>query len=459
MQHAQTAALTAIADEVGQSGMNALAQFVDVLQRTEWLTAEELVAYQRKPLSKLLRHAFDTVPIYRDRLSALFRGDGSVDWDKWGEIPFLNRSEVQERQAQFLSGSIPKSHGECFTAISSGSTGQPIEVTKTELANLVYFSVRSRYHDWHGIDRNLKYASIRHADADDARYPDGKHNAVWAAYARYMGVDCRGPEAILNINTPVEQQAEWLVRERPDYLHTFPTNAAALADLFANSPPSGASLRLKNVLTLSETVPPDARERCRTVFGAKLIDNYNSVECGYFAIQCPVETHYHVQSEVALVEVLDATDRPCKPGELGRVVVTPFYNYAMPLVRYETNDIAMVGGHCSCGRNSPVLTRIVGRSRNMFHFPDNTSIVPEFTGGPFAKFLRPRRWQVAQTGPLELEVRFVAGDVAGPMDYEGMTDHIRKLLRRDLTVSYKVLDSMPVSAAGKHEPYICELPQ
>ncbi len=438
--------------------MTVLKSFVEALEKTQWISAEELSSYQRKPLEKILRHAHETVPFYQDRLDILFTGNGSIDWDKWTEIPFIDRSDIQDREADLLSGDIPESHGELDTAISSGSTGRPISIVKTAMTHIAYYAVRAHYHNWHKIDRDLKYASIRNAGAGDARYPEGQHNDVWAIYGSYMELDCKGPEALLNVNTPVYQQAEWLIREQPDYLHTFPTNAAALADVFANNPPAGPPLQLKKILTLSETVSEDTRQRCREVFGAEIVDNYNSVECGYFAIQCPEQTHYHVQSEVVLIEILDENDRPCGPGEMGRVVATPFYNYAMPLIRYETNDMAVVGDTCTCGRRSPVLERIVGRSRSLFRFPDNELVVPEFTGGPFAKYLRPRHWQVAQTGQLELEVRLVEGTADEEMDYEGMTDYIHQLLRADLTVTYRLLDKIPITPGGKHEVYVCELP-
>ena len=439
--------------------MTVLKKFFETLETTQWMSAEELSSFQRKPFEKILRHAYETVPFYRDRLDILFTGNGSIDWDRWADVPFLSRTDIQDQEEDLLSDNIPENHGAVDTSMSSGSTGQPISIAKTELTHVAYYAVRAQYHNWHKIDRNLKYASIRHAQAGDALYPDGLHNDVWAVYGSYMGLECKGPEALLNVNTPVDQQAEWLVREQPDYLHTFPTNAAALADVFANTPPSEPPLQLKKILTLSESVSEDTRARCREAFGVEIVDNYNSVECGYFAIQCPEQTHYHIRSEVVLVEILDKNDRPCAPGEMGRVIATPFYNYAMPLIRYETNDLAIAGGNCTCGRGLPVLERIVGRSRNVFRFPDNTLVVPEFTGGPFAKYLRPRHWQVAQIGPLELEVRLVRGKANEEMDYEGMTDYIRQLLRADLTVTYCLLNKIPLTPGGKCEPYICELPK
>jgi phenylacetate-CoA ligase len=59
--------------------------------------------------------------------------------------------------------------------------------------------------------------------------------------------------------------------------------------------------------------------------------------------------------------VLDQRGNPRGPGEVGRVVVTPLNNFAMPLIRYELGDTAEVGAPCACGRGLPVLTRILDR--------------------------------------------------------------------------------------------------
>src|SRR3546814_13116510 len=97
------------------------------------------------------------------------------------------------------------------------------------------------------------------------------------------------------------------------------------------------------------------------------ISDWSSDVCSsdlYLALQCPEHEHYHVQSEAVLLEVLDEEDRPCRPGEVGRVVVTPLTNFAMPMIRYAVGGLAAVGAPCPCGRGLPVLTRILGRARD-----------------------------------------------------------------------------------------------
>ncbi len=436
--------------------MSLLEDTYRTLTQSEWLPHAELQTFQRKSLERLLRHAFETVPFYRNRLDVLFPGDGSLDWRRWGDVPFLEREEIQENAESLVSSDVPASHGDVNEAQSSGSTGRPILVKKTALSQTAFNAVTIRLLNWHEIDNTTKLASIKDELPGIADYPEGKHETGWAAVDGRTGQE--GRYARLNVNTSVHLQAEWLVREQPDYLHTFPSVAAALAAHFKSDPGLNEGLSLKRILTHAEVLNEETRALCRDVFAAEITDCYSSIECGYFALQCDHYPHYHVQSEVNLVEILDSHGRPCSPGETGHVVSTPLFDYAMPLIRYRQEDLAVVGEPCDCGRSLPVLKRVVGRTRNLFRFPDGSSIVPELKTGPFEEYLQPRQWQVVQTGPLEIEVRIVPQQSSNPLDFDGMTAHIHRSLRSDLLVKYSVLDNMPEAPGGKHEAYICALP-
>src|SRR5208282_3466525 len=134
---------------------------------------------------------------------------------------------------------------------------------------------------------------------------------------------------------------------------------------------------------------------------------YSTVEAGYCALQCPEHEHYHVQSESALVEVLDKAGDPCRPGESGRLVVTSLHNFAMPLIRYDTGDFAEPGGPCSCGRGLPVLDRIVGRVREMLVMPSGARSFPRLRTEKLADIAGVVQFQVVQKSIRDLEVRLV----------------------------------------------------
>src|SRR5262249_33729514 len=156
-------------------------------------------------------------------------------------------------------------------------------------------------------------------------------------------------------------------REQPAYLMTF---ASVIRELARYCRSAGLRLPgLRSLCSYSETIADDLADLCQEAFGAELVDVYSAAEVGYLALQCPERKQYHAQSETHMVEVLDQRGQPCPPGTVGTVVVTPFYNYAMPLLRYSIGDLAEVGTPCGCGRTLPALARIVGRSRDLVVLP------------------------------------------------------------------------------------------
>jgi phenylacetate-CoA ligase len=272
----------------------------------------------------------------------------------------------------------------------------------------------------------------------------------WTVTNHVLGI--RGELAIIHVVTPIAQQVEWLRKERPRYLHTYPTNARALARRLGGKPPEG----LEKLFLVGETLSDEGREEIAAGFGDRIgvVERYGAVECGQLALQCPTGTQLHVQSESVLLEVLDNEDRAVPPGGSGRVVVTPLHNYAFPLIRYRLDDIVTVGAPCACGRGLPVIAKVLGRERHIFRFPDGAEVFPALY--PAMKMLRPREWQVAQVGPLEIEIRYVLADPTHRVDWEAMTAYIRRQLHPDVAVRYRRVDDLPRLPGGKFHEYVNE---
>ena len=54
-------------------------------------------------------------------------------------------------------------------------------------------------------------------------------------------------------------------------------------------------------------------------------------------------------------------------------MVTAFNNRAMPLIRYDTDDVAEVlNGPCPCGRSLPSFGKLVGRYSRIAYLPEGT---------------------------------------------------------------------------------------
>jgi phenylacetate-CoA ligase len=427
---------------------------VQSLQASQWWPEEALRRHQLHQLAHLLDHAHATVPFYRERLStARYRPGQGVTEEFLRTLPVLGRRDVQERHDDLLSTRIPPTHGKLIGDATSGSTGMPVRIVKTEHALLTWLAVTMREELWHARDWSQIIGVIRRDPEGRSAFPGRRHPDWGAPLAMFHQT---GPAELLDTGTSVAQQAEWLLRTQPGYLFSFPSIVAELARhcLRSGLRPTG----LVGVRTSGEAVDPGLRELCRAAWGAEITDMYSAIEVGYIALQCPAYEHYHIQSESIVVEVVDERGRPCAPGEVGQVLLTSLNNYAMPLIRYATGDYAEVGEPCRCGRGLPVLERIVGRSRNMVTLPSGSRRFP-LVGmtkklGDISAIVQ---FQVAQTTLETIEVRLVARRRLLP-DEEAM---LRELLIANLGYEFRISctyhERIPRSAGGKFFDFVSEL--
>jgi phenylacetate-CoA ligase len=423
------------------------------LEQTQWWPADRLRDRQQAQLKRLLRHAAEHVPFYHGRLGTLADADGEAFWEIWRGTPFLARQDVQEAGDDLLSRAVPDGHGELSEIFTSGSTGRPIRAVRTELWQLMWSAVTVREHLWHGRDLSRKLAAIRDSTAGQALYPEGERLEHWGFST--ADIFKTGPCVGLNITTPVDDQLQWLRREEPDYLLTHPT---MLDRLVRRSAEIGFRPgRLQQVLTISEILPPGLRELCRQQWGVPIVDTYSTREAGYLALQCPVAEHYHLQSESVLVEILDSAGKACAPGEIGRVIVTPLHNLAMPLLRYDVGDYAEVGEACTCGRGLPVIRRILGRRQNMLRPPDGGERWPLLSSGDIGKLLALapiRQYQFAQTHRDRIEVRLQTARSLTDDEARDVVDWAQAKFGAAFRIELAFPAGLARTASGKFEDFI-----
>ena len=427
-----------------------LGQFED----TQWWSPQRLWEHQSQQLQRLLRHAQRTVPYYRQCLPAgLLQSGQTMDPAVWRQLPLLTRSALQSAGESLLSRAVPASHGGLHATRTSGATGQPVTVTTTGLAGLLWSVLALRDHRWQRRKLSGKLCSIRAVVPAAAMRLPGIELPSWGAPTD--AVYPTGRSALLGLSVEVGQQVQWLRSQRPQYLLTYPNNLRALAARFIAE---GTGLPgLLQVRTIGETVTQAIREDCRKAFGVELADAYSSEEVGGIALQCPAGEGYHIQSESVLVEVLDDAGTPCAPGEVGRIVVTPLHNFAMPLLRYELRDYAEVGEPCHCGRGLPVLRRILGRSRNMLVLPNGERRWPLTGFAQFREIAPISQFQFEQESLSLIEARIVAERALSPFERTRLIETIQTALRHPFEIRIVEVAEIPRSANGKFEDFISRL--
>ena len=432
----------------------AMPAFVDALvlalqyqwEQSQWWPAETLAEHQSRQLEPLLAHAARTVPFYRGRLDAIAGlRRGELTMDAWRRLPVLSRTDIQEAGAALVSRRVPKDHGKVADVHTSGSTGRPVTVKTTDITRLFFQALNLRYHLWHGRDVSAKTAKIARLAPSAA---PGKPVAWVAGYPS-------GPMVSFDIIRPVTEQLAWLKEVTPDYLLTYPSNLFSLVQRCEETGDRIAGLR--QVATMAEVLEPEVRAACERVWGLHVVDAYSAQEVGMIALQCPQHPHYHVQSENVLVEVLDRGGKPCAPGEVGRLVVTDLHNFATPLIRYEIGDYAEAGGPCPCGRGLPVLSRILGRVRNMLTLPSGDRIWPVPLTAEYTAIAPVTQFQMVQRSLEIIEMKLVTKRPLTSDEEGRLRTVVQKHLGHPFEIEFTYHDDIPRSASGKFEDFRSEL--
>ena len=417
------------------------------LQQSEWWSPEELRRHQFAQAERLFAHAFDTVPFHRERLKDVVRvPSGGLTEDVWRSIPILTRLEVQENSAALISRQVPETHGHVKDERSSGSTGRPISFRTTGMMAAFQDALNLRRMIWHGRDFSAKAARIiSMKDFEGALPPAGAREQSWARVFE------TGESVLLNLRSTSQEQLDWLLRERPAYLLTYPAVVEGLARLCEES---GTKLDfLRGVATVSEGHDPELHDTCQRVWGVRLVDSYASTETGPIATQCPDQRYYHINAENVIVEVLDADDQPCGPGEMGKVIVTSLNNFATPFIRYDLGDIAIAGNPpCSCGRGLPVLEQVLGRTRNLLTYPDGRQIKPRLNEG-LVHLPAILQFQGLQPAPEVIEIRLVVSRPLTPEEESDIRGTLIDYLDYPFDIRLIYVDEIERAPSGKFEDF------
>jgi phenylacetate-CoA ligase len=419
------------------------------LQTTQWASTESLTVAQRQQLVQQAAFACKASPLFAKRMArgGLEPSDLSCP-EGIAALPVLTRREIQSSGDEFFCTTVPPGHGRVFETHTSGSTGEPVVVRRTGVSELFWRAMAMRELQWHERNLSGRLCAIR------ANVPAAIDHDSWGPPASLFAPT--GPLRILPIGLDVPELVAEIEAFGPTVLVVYPGTLAAIV---AWCDERGRTFEdLQHILTIGESLPRAVRGHAEAVLDASVADTYTSEEVGYIASECPVSGRYHVMAESVLAEVLDENGHPCRPGDVGRVVVTDLHNFATPLIRYDIGDYAEVGHPCECGRGLPTWTRIVGRSRNLLRLPDGRRYWPRI-GLLRSRSIAPvQQFQVIQDSLSTVEAKLVVERRLTASEEDGLRALIVESLghRFDVRFTY-VQGRIPAGPTGKYEEFVCRV--
>ncbi len=416
------------------------------LQESQWYPADRLGEIQAQRLQDLLRHCQDTVPYYR-RLFADHRWSAEdfrhpADLAK---LPLLTKDMIRQNPGDFISEKFaPQDLAEISTG---GSTGTPMRFFFDQAMQGVRRAHWWRWSEFAGVDLYSDRMVYCGGTPREGGRGTVSHRAVISPTRDRMHLGTTGMS-----DKVLDRFADEVVDFGADYLRGYASGCFLLARRLLER---GKSLKLKAVLTSSDTLYPQYRETMEKAFGCGVFDHYGQNEDSLTATECGAGEGLHINVESCLPETVDAEGQPLE-GAFGRLVSTHLMNRAMPLVRYVVGDLGQLGdfdSHCACGRHLQKLIRLDGRDDEIIVTPEGARVGCGSMNQPMKKLKgQLGACQYIQESPDRLVLKVTRGP-----DWQG--DQVCSLLAREvsehlgsaMTVAVEVVDQIPTRPNGKFQ--------
>lgn len=297
-----------------------------------------------KRLTSLLSHSRTNVPYYSNALAGI--RDARLD-----ELPILTRDILQTRTADLLARMAPDRRlpGRAIRIeTTSGSSGAPAHHFQTAHDAMIDAGLLLRLY------RELQLpiaGQFFNLGLHRAGQPLLETRIVPGAYTYW---NLRSAQ---NGGAKVEY-AVALASARPTVIYGAASRLRELAEYVLNA---HLAVRPRAVLSSYEQLSAATRGLLEQTFRCPVRSVYGSTELGLCAWECE-QGALHVQADQVIPEVIDDLGAPVPRGTPGRLIFTSLKSWLMPLVRYDTGDIAALRREgCACGSTFPVLSPFEGR--------------------------------------------------------------------------------------------------
>jgi len=246
---------------------------------------------------------------------------------------------------------------------------------------------------------------------------------------------------------------EKLLKFKPKLIWGYPSSIYLIASFLENE--NVTEIRPHAIFTSSETLLDFQRERIETAFNTKVYNYYANSEIVANILECE-KGMLHISHEHGLIEFLDKNNKPVEYGQEGRMVCTGFTNYAMPLIRYDTGDVAIpIKKKCKCGRKGPLVEKIIGRNEDYITTPDG-----RFIGRLdhiFKNTKNVEEAQIIQENRNLIILKIVKKPEFTNKDKKEIVSSVQERIGKNMNIEFEFVDHIPRLSNGKFKFVISKL--
>lgn len=379
-------------------------------------------------LISLLTYAAECVDIYKD-----YKGITELS-----KFPVVNKNKIRDNLDRHISNRFNK--GKLSSTTTSGSTGTPFTIyfnpskIKRHRAALMYWNEKAGA----VLGKRLYYLRVWNNVNKKGRLAQLLQNIVPVEVSQFTKQSCR--KFLAGISKYKKDVA----------ILGF---SSALIDLLQNMEPKDVPDNVKGMMAMSEHLPENVRLELQERFGCPVYARYSNMENGFIAQQFDNTGEYMINTADFIVEILkmDSDDR-APEGELGRIVVTDLFNYAMPFIRYDTGDLGSIR-YREDGR--AILSSVEGRKMDLIYDTKGDPVSSHMVSITLWSFKEVSQYQFIQKSAKEYLFRLNLQGKTFSREEE-LTSIIKKYLGDDAIIRFEYVSEIPVLNSGKRRYVINE---
>ncbi len=325
-------------------------QTYDRLEETKSWGIRQFREYQMEKLNALIHYAYQKTRYYRNLFDEYgWKPNDFQNFHDIRKIPILTKEILKEHLNELRA--VPSHH--CLAVTTGGSTGIPtklfLDARSTEAVRLAFV-----WHSFHegGYYFGDKIAVLRgRVTGNKEIFVDPQYDILYCS----------------SMNMSEKNMGKYLTQIQKfgaKHIRAYPSAAELLAKYVKDTGTHfNEDGKIKTLFTSSETLTEDVRRFIEEQLHVKVLDLYGNCEQIGMVGQCQ-KGHYHEYMCHSYLEYLNDGGVPVKTGE-GRIIGTGFINPAMPLIRYDTGDIALLRGQPKerCGNRQKIICQVIGRHR------------------------------------------------------------------------------------------------
>lgn len=326
-------------------------------EEIECMPRAELEVLQVERLRWAVKHAYENVPLYKQRFDEAGLDPYSIEsLEDIKRFPFIVKQDMRDAYP-FGLFAVDRSGVKRLHA-SSGTTGQATVVGYTE----------NDLKNWG--DCFARGIAMVGGSAESTMQVSYGYGLFTGGLGAHMGGEAAGCTVVPMSTGNTKRQIQIMKDFGTDILCATPSYALLIADTAIEMGYDPAKdFPISGVILGAEPASEHMREEIRQKFGVKYCDVYGLSEImgPGVAMECSESHGLHVAEDQFLVEIVDPeTLEPVPDGQLGELVITTLTRECSPLIRYRTRDLTrIIDEPCACGRTHRKIDRIVGRTDDM----------------------------------------------------------------------------------------------